>query len=247
MAISKTVLVVAVIVAFTATSGYGFTTIPGNLKQITASTNYLWGVNKHDDIFICKRPCNGNWRKISGKLMQVDADDYEVWGVNKQNYIYKRPVDGSGQWKRVRGGLRHVSASGNGYVWGTNSRDNIYKCAKPCNGQWQQVPGGLRNIDGGQERVYGVNSGGAVFTRNVDGSGNWRHIPGRRMKQITASGVHEVFAVDASKKLYRCRKPCLGGWEEMDGHFSQIEAGIHGVYGIKSGNDIMGKPFKLVP
>ena len=87
MAISKAVLVVAVIVAFTATSGYGFTTIPGDLKQITASTNYLWGVNKHDDIFICKRPCNGNWRKINGKLMQVDADDHEVWGVSKQNYI----------------------------------------------------------------------------------------------------------------------------------------------------------------
>ena len=42
---------VAVMVAVTATSGYGFTTIPGDLKQITASTNYFWGVNKNDDIF----------------------------------------------------------------------------------------------------------------------------------------------------------------------------------------------------
>ena len=232
MAISGAVLVVAVMVAFTATSGYGFTTIPGKLKQITASTNYFWGVNKNNDIFICKHPCNGNWRKINGKLMQVDADDYEVWGVNKHHHIYKRPVDGSGEWKQIGGLLRHVTASGNGYIWGTNSGDHIFKCAKPCNGQWQHVPGGLRQIDGGQERVYGVNSGGAVFTRNVDGSGNWRHIPGRHMKQITASGVHMVFAVDANKKLYQCRKPCLGGWEEMDGHFSQIKAAIHGVYGI---------------
>ena len=247
MAISGAVLVVAVMVAFTATSGYGFTTIPGDLKQITASTNYFWGVNKNDDIFMCKRPCNGNWRKIGGKLIQVDADDDEVWGVNKHHQIYKRPVDGSGAWKGIGGRLRHVSASGNGYIWGTNSRDHIFKCAKPCNGKWQHIPGGLRQIDGGQERVYGVNSGGNVYTRNVDGSGSWRHIPGRRMKQITASGVHEVFAVDANKKLYRCRKPCLGEWEEMDGHFSQVEAGIHGVYGIKSGNDIMGKRFTLVP
>ena len=29
------------------------------------------------------------------------------------------------------------------------------------------------------------------------------------MKQITASGVHEVFAVDTKSKLYRCRKPCV--------------------------------------
>ena len=235
---------VAVMVAFTATSGYGFITIPGKLKQITASTNYLWGVTKNDDILICKHPCNGNC-KIDGKLMQVDADDYEVWGVDEQHQIYKRPVDGSGEWKQIGGLLRHVSASGNGYIWGTTSGDAIYKCAKPCNGQWQSVPGRLRQVDGGQERVYGVNAGGDVFSRNVDGSGNWRHIPGRRMKQITASGVHEVFAVN--KKLYRCRKPCLGGWEEMDGDFSQVEAAIHGVYGIKSGNDIMGKRFTLDP
>ena len=243
MTISGGVLVVAVMVAFTATSGYGFTTISGNLKQITASTNYFWGVNKNDDIFICKRPCNGNWRKINGKLMQVDADDHEVWGVSKQQQIFKRPVDGSGRWTQIRGRKRHVTASGNGYIWGTNSGDAIYKCAKPCNGQWQRVSGALRQIDGGQERVYGVNSGGHVYTRNVDGSGKWRHIPGKRMKQITASGVHEVFAVDTKSKLYRCRKPCVGGWEKMDGHFNQVDAANHGVYGITCKNDIMGRVF----
>ena len=176
--------------------------------------------------------------------MQVDADDHEVWGVSKQQQIFKRPVDGSGRWTHELGGRkRHVTASGNGYIWGTNSGDAIYKCAKPCNGQWQRVPGALRQIDGGQERVYGVNSGGHVYTRNVDGSGKWRHIPGKRMKQITASGVHEVFAVDTKNKLYRCRKPCLGGWEEMDGHFNQVDAANHGVYGITCKNDIMGTVF----
>ena len=243
-AASKAVLVVAVIVAFTATSGYGFTTISGSLKQVTASTNYFWGVNNDYDIFFCKRPCNGNWRQIDGKLMHVDADDHEVWGVDKQSNIYKRPVDGSGRdWTRVSGDLRHVSASGNGYVWGTDSRDHIFKCAKPCNGQWQRVPGALRNIDGGQERVYGVDSEGAVYTQNVDGRGKWRHIPSKRMKQITASGVHEVFAVDAENKLHRCRKPCVGGWEEMDGHFDHVDAANHGVYGTTCKNDIMGRAF----
>ena len=246
MAMSGAVLVVAVMVAFTATSGYGFTTSSGELEQITVSTNYFWGVNKIYDIFTCRRPCNGNWRKIEGKLMQVDADDHEVWGVSEQQNIFKRPVNGSGRWTQITGGqisggLRHVTASGNGYIWGTNSRDHIYKCAKPCNGQWQHVPGRLRQIDGGHERVYGVNSGGSVYTRNVDGSGNWRQIPGRRMKQITASAVHEVFAVDARNKLYRCRKPCLGGWEEMDGHFKQVDAAYHGVYGITHQNNIMGR------
>ena len=80
-------------------------------------------------------------------------------------------------------------------------------------------------------------------TRHVDGSGNWRLIAGKRVKQITASGVHEVFAVDTKNKLYRCRKPCLGGWEEMDGHFNQVDAANHGVYGITCKNDIMGTVF----
>ena len=82
---------------------------------------------------------------------------------------------------------------------------------------WQRVPGALRQIDGGQERVYGVNAGGNVYTRNVDGSGSWRHIPGRRMKQITASGVHEVFAVDANKKLYRCQEIDAGNHASVNG------------------------------
>ena len=137
----------------------------------------------------------------------------------------------SGEWKQIGGLTASRDSFRQWIIWGTNS-DHIFKCAKPCNGQWQHVPGGLARLTV-QERVYGVNSGGAVFTRNVDGSGrHWRHIPGRHMKQITASGVHMVFCGDANKKLYQCRKPCLGGWEEMDGHFSQIKAGIHGVYGI---------------
>ena len=124
MAMSGAVLVVAVMVAFTATSGYGFTTIPGDLKQITASTNYFWGVNKNDDIFKCKRPCNGNWRKIGGKLMQVDADDDEVWGVNKQHQIYKRPVDGSG-----------IKMDTN--RWRTASRDSFRQWIHMGNKQWR--------------------------------------------------------------------------------------------------------------
>ena len=182
--------------------------------------------------------------------MQVDADDSEVWGVNSAYQIFKRPVDGSGGWTRVRGGLKHVTASGNGWIWGVNRHDQIFRCAKPCSGRWYGVPGSLSQIDGGQDRVYGVNSGGNIYARLVDGSGSWRNIPWgqntQRMKQITASGSNEVFGVTTTKEVYRCKKPCLGEWEKMAGHLKQVEAATHGVYGITCDNDIMGKKFTMV-
>ncbi len=93
--------------------------IPGALKHVTASTNYLWGVNSGEYIFMCSRPCTGNWVLVSGSLKQVDASDDEVWGVNANDRIFKRPVDGSGsQWTLIPGLLKHVSASGNRYTSG---------------------------------------------------------------------------------------------------------------------------------
>ena len=213
----------------------GWEQIPGGLKHVTASVNYVWGVNLNDDIFRCSRPCTGsNWVHVPGKLKQIDANDYEVWGVNSGDSIFKRAVDGSGDWVQVAGGLKHVSASGNGWIWGVNSADNIYKCKKPCSGSWIQVPGGLMQIDGGYTYVYGVSSDNLIWARNVDGSGDWRQIPGT-LKHITASGDDEVFGVAPNNDIYRCKKPCIGGsqWEKMDGKVAQCDATIDGLFAIE--------------
>ena len=101
--------------------------INGRLKHVTASINYVWGVNSANKIYKCVQPCNGAWTLVAGLLKQIDAGDEEVWGVNANDYIYKRPVDGSGNgWQLIPGRLKHVSASGNGYIWGVNSNDQIY-------------------------------------------------------------------------------------------------------------------------
>ena len=55
--------------------------IPGGLIHVTASVNYLWGVNSADQIYKCARPCNGqNWVHVAGGLRQVDADDSRDMG-----------------------------------------------------------------------------------------------------------------------------------------------------------------------
>ena len=206
---------------------------------MTASVNYIWGVNNNDHIFICDNPCNGNWRQIAGGLKQVDADDMEVWGVTGSGSIYKRPVDGSGAWVHVSGQLNYVSASGNGWIWGVTTASRIYKCKKPCNGAWILVPGGLKQIDGGEKYVYGVTSSDDIYVRNVDGSGSWRQIPGK-LSCISASGSDEVFGVNSAGVIYRCKKPCIGGseWEAMLGELKQCDAAPGVVYGVDSATGI---------
>lgn len=216
----------------------GWETIPFGLVQVTASANYLWGVNEHDEIFVCTRPCT-SWTKVPGALVQVDADDQEVWGVNGADEIYKRPVDGSGGgWKKVPGLLKHVSASGNGYVWGVNGAQDIWKCKKPCSGAWVKVAGKLKQVDGGEGYVYGVNAAGAVFARPIDGRPpGWRNIPGK-LKHITASGQREVFGVDDNDLIWRCKKPCIGDWEHVEGLLVQCDGTYDAVFGVNSAKQI---------
>ena len=202
-----------------------------HLKSVSATKNYIWGVNSSNHIHICNRPCTGNWRNIDGLLKQLDVNDYEIWGVNHNDHIYKRPVDGSGAWVRIGGLLKHVSASGDGYIWGVNSGDNIYKCKKPCSGSWTGLDGRLKQIDGGPKYVYGVNSANHIYRRPVDGSGSWTQIPGS-LKHVTASATDEIFGVNPSDEIYRCKKPCVGDFELMSGYLSQCDGSTDVLVGV---------------
>ena len=215
--------------------------IPGGLKHVSASVSYLWGTNRHDHIYVCTRPCTGrNWRRIPGGLKQVDASDEEVWGVNAADDIYKRPVDGSGGWVKVTGKLSHVSASGNGYIWGVNAKEQIFKCKKPCSGRWEIVDGTLKQIDAGPAYVYGVSCNN-IYARPVDGSGSWRQIPGS-LKHVTASGRDEIYGVNSDDEIYRCKKPCVGDWERIEGTLMQCDATINGLFGVQANYNIFRRP-----
>ena len=227
-------------------SGQGWTQIPQGLSYVSGNLNYIWGVNKNSEIFMCKRPCTGAWKKMDGHLVQLDVDDAEVWGVNKQQIIFVRPVDGSGKWKQIKGKLVHVSASGSGYVWGTTRRNHIMKCKKPCTGHWMKVDGGLTQIDAGQREVCGVNRNSQLFCRPVDGSGRWRYIS-RGFKHVTASAPYEIFAVSKKDEIFRCRKPCIGQWIQV-GHdkitrLKQCDATANALFGVDAGESIWRMDF----
>jgi len=117
--------------------------INGRLKQISAAgSEWLWGVNRDDAIYKCKKPCaDSNWIRVvrgPGGLEQIEGGDKEVWGVTSSSYnnrIYKMNQDGTGGWTQVPGKLMNISQGG-GWVWGVNSSNNVYRCKQPCDGNW---------------------------------------------------------------------------------------------------------------
>ena len=94
--------------------------------------------------------------------------------------------------------------------------------------------------------MYGVNSQNQIYTRPVDGSGAWRKIPGEA-KYITASGVYDVFAVDCSDNIYRCRKPCVGEWIQLDpgAKLAQCDTTVNALFGVNSSDSIYRWDFPL--
>ena len=222
--------------------------IPGGLIHVSGNLNYIWGVNKAGSIYLTQRPCSGHWKQIGGRLIQLDVDDYSVWGINSGHSIYVRPVDGSGGWKCIGGKLMHISASGSGYVWGVNSAHQIFKCKKPCNGHWIRVNGLLKQIDGGEREVCGVNRGGHVYCRPVDGSGRWRGISGG-FKYVTASSPYDLYGISTKNELFRCKKPCIGQWIRVGtdkiNNLNQCDGSPNALFGIDASHSIWRKDFPL--
>ena len=136
----------------------------GGLKHVLASgSGYIWGVNSNDNIYKCKKPCNGAWVQVSGGLKQIDAGHDYVYGVNSVNYIYARPVDGSGPWRRILGSLKHITASGRDEVFGVNNSNHVFRCKKPCVGEWERMEGSLKQCDGTFDSIVGADAGNHVF------------------------------------------------------------------------------------
>lgn len=116
----------------------GWKRINGALKQISgAGKGNVWGVNKNNSIYTCKKPCNdSNWRRIGGSLKQLTGGENEVWGVNNNNDMYKMNQDGTGGWKHIGGKASNVSQGG-GYIWVVGGTGNsVWYCREPCNGEF---------------------------------------------------------------------------------------------------------------
>lgn len=224
--------------------------IPGGLKQITASVNYLWGVNLADMIYMCPQPCTkGNWRNIDGRLSKIDASDMEIWGTNSGNRIYRRSINAAGPWVLVGGRGIDVSASGNGYVFLIGTDRLLYKCQKPCTRNWVRVNGknNLKEVDAGYSQVYVVDNSNKVYSRPIDCSGSWGNVG--TMSSITV-GANYLYGAKENK-VYRCKLPCSDArsWEKMSvngaNNIVQIEASVNSLVAVNSRYEIFRIPLTI--
>ncbi len=135
--------------------------------------------------------------------------------------------------------MKHVSA-GPGYFWGVTTSDEIHRCDNPCK-KWTKIDGKLMQIDVGENEVWGVTSGHAIFKRPADGSGKWIRIPGA-LKHVSASGNGYVWGVNKPGQVFKCKKPCSGKWIRVDGGLKQIDGGHKYVYGVNNGNQVYSRP-----
>ena len=164
-----------------ADGGNGWRGIPGGLKNISASNkDYVFGVNRSDQIYQCKKPCKGGWQRMEGGLKQISGGQKYVYGVNRNDSIYRArlPITNlrNPQWYKIPGGLKWINAGNKDYIYGTNRSDQIYVCQKPCTGGWKRIPGGLEAIEADKDTVYGTSRGKNIYSKPMDGmkaASNW--------------------------------------------------------------------------
>ena len=129
--------------------------IPGGLKQVSGGQNYLYGVNRSDNIWRRRLNSNGaigsRWYRIPGGLKWVNASNKDyIYGTNSNDDIYvcKKPCTGG--WRQISGGLKNIAADADN-VYGTNSGNAAYK--KPMDG--------MNAVGNWDEFDWGVTPGGA--------------------------------------------------------------------------------------
>ena len=111
----------------------------GRMLHVSASgRGYVWGVNREHEIFKCKKPCSGQWKKVAGFMTQIDGGHTEVCGVDEHYVVWCRPVGGSGAWRRVPKPMKYVTTSGSYYIYGISISKDVFRCKKPCHGSWEE-------------------------------------------------------------------------------------------------------------
>jgi hypothetical protein len=111
------------------------------LTKINANLSGPWGwaLNSANDIYKCKNPCKGKWKRTDGKFVQFDVDNKEIWAINDKNEIFKRQVDGLGRWKKIPGTMKSLTL-GKTEIYGTDLNNDLYSCKQPCAGKWERSP-----------------------------------------------------------------------------------------------------------
>ena len=141
--------------------------------------------------------------------------------------------------------MSEVSVSNHGteyYAWAVSTMNEAFMCqqqGRACNGEdWISVDDETRlvHIEVGDEEVWGVNATNHILKRPVNGSGEWRSVPGE-MRYISASGYRYVWGIAPNDRLYNCEMPCDNGeWQYIGVNYRLVDATRNYVIGYTIDN-----------
>jgi len=166
------------------------------------------------------------------------------------NDVFTTQLASSVTWKEVPGQLARVSSSPGGYTWGLNAQNNIYVCKEPCTGSWKQTtpPGKILDLTTDASKVYVLVDDGArsVYTKPIDGSGNWSSPVSAPSDSKTLVATSKDIFMDTDRGIFKCASPCtLPSWAPtvIDGAKLEGKLGTFQMTGDTAGN-LQGNPNK---
>ncbi len=243
----------------------GWRRMNGTLTNISASNkDYVFGVNRENNIYQCKKPCKGGWQRISGKGSGEVTVNWCTGGGsgcqhtmgNCNQYTAPNGEGGVGPYKGP-GGQYLADACQTGFNKGGDCDASFpgdtsvadwkrTACATGVN--LAKASGGMTQISGGQNYVYGVNKGGDLMRARLPitnpSNPQWYEVnsPSGRLKWVNASNSGYLYATNNNDDIFVCQKPCNGGWKQISGGLENIEADKDTVYGTNRDRTIYSKP-----
>ena len=228
------------------------------VDSISVSSEVVFTV-REGRLSYCQLPTgcsDGTWMdlEISNDLDldQIDAGYEVIFGRDSDGQIRRRTIQSDtvlGDWHGINNQMdcvgefcmSEVSVSSDGtYAWAVSTMDRVYMCtSQECNGQnfnWISVDNKTKlvHIEVGDEEVWGVNATYYIFKRPVNGSGEWRSVPGE-MRYISASGYRYVWGIAPNDSLYNCEIPCDNGeWQYIGDNFRLVDTTRNYVVGYST-------------
>ena len=216
------------------------------VHSISVSSEVVFTV-REGRLSYCQLPTgcfDGTWIEMSNDfdLDQIDAGYEVILERGSDGQMRRQPIQSNtsfGTWQVVGVNnptvcsgefcMSEVSVSNNGmYTWAVSTMNKVFMCpGLTCDGtNWMLVDNIIRlvDIEVGDEEVWGVNATNHIFKRPVDGSGEWRSVPGE-MRYISASGYRYVWGIAPNDSLYNCEMPCDNGeWQYIGDNFQLVDA-----------------------
>ena len=70
--------------------------VPGEMRYISASGNaHIWGIAPNNSLYVCEKPCTGDWLYVGGCFQQIDGGINSVVGVTTNYFILTMSLEGN--------------------------------------------------------------------------------------------------------------------------------------------------------